>query len=195
MSKTKISLFEGRIKSGQHHMKMLVVSILVLSWTVKGYSQEQPPLDELITMKLPSSVRKSDFVSLKMKKVGKAKSSGVSLNAHRGNLFETSTGVIQINPAKGKPEKDRLVNMEKGLKEMYGWGKQKYFTTEIKSINNFNVLVINFQQYGEDIGRVLFLTVNNNEDIVMSGVMEYEEGTSEQALKDLNEFLKGLTFN
>lgn len=175
-------------------MKLFMTMILSLFIVSNLPAQEQPSLDELITMELPSSVKKSDFVSLKIKNVGKAKSSGVSLNPKRGNLYETSTGVIQINAAKGKPEKDRLVNMEKGLKEMYGWGKQKYFTSEIKSINNFKVLLINYQHDGEDIGRVLFLTVNNNEDIVMSGVMEYEEGSSEQALKDLNKFLKGLTF-
>ena len=169
----------------------MVLSLFIVSNLL---GQEQDPLDTLIAMKLPSSVKKSEFVSLKMKKVGKAKSSGVSLNTHRGNLYETSTGVIQINAARGKPEKDRLVNMEKGLKEMYGWEKQKYFTSEIKSINNFKVLLINYQHLGEDIGRVLFLTVNNKEDIVMSGAMEYEEGSSQQALKDLNEFLKGITF-
>jgi hypothetical protein len=157
---------------------------------------QQTSLNNIVTIKLPEGAERLSKEQLIIFIKNKQAYSQDRKNIN-GEIFKLNTMILQLIPLKGSVSKERLENLKYGLDrlaQMDGMIVSNY-TSEIKVINNYRVLVIHDE--GENWALYNFYSINNSGTCSVNGRLEYDKSDKtnrEKAENILNTMLKTMHF-
>lgn len=111
-----------------------------------------------------------------------------------GEFYTAGDMVIHLNGVIGASTNDHLEKLKQGLDEIFKRDKSATnYTSTIKSINNYNVLLLNYDvEKGKS--HYDFYCTSNSHDKALSGSIEYSNFDKEQAAKLYKELSNNIEF-
>lgn len=188
---------------------MKIIILLIGSLISCFCSFCQTPVDSIVNFTLPKGTEKlteNQFQSFRKSHVTSFKSDQVKLN---GEYYKINDLLVHLNGGYFNAPKNRLEYLKRDLdgqikRMLYQTPKTNNpwlpdYTSEIKSINNYKVLIIH-QDWGNSASYD-FYTVNNSNTAVLNGSIDYyyndklsKESNKSKAAQTLDQMLKGMTF-
>ncbi|HUS01673.1 MAG TPA: hypothetical protein VMY77_08095 [Chitinophagaceae bacterium] len=170
----------------------LFISFLIGILCYGSAISQHTPLNELVKIKLPGGSEKLSYKQLQSFLIDKK---GFNQNRDwtpKGDVYKINSMILQLNGA-GITRSEKLEDTKKGFDEM-GFNSINY-TSEIKSINNYKVLIMHLE--GRDYASYSFFSVNNSNTKVLNGRLDYDKfdtATRDIAINTLSKLLKKMKF-
>lgn len=178
-------------------MKKINLLITGTMFFLNSFAQHTP-LNDLVNISLPKSAEKltneqlHSFISGKtqyFQKTDRRKS--------KGDFYKINDMIIQLNGDHVNTAKNYLENTKKGFDEMahMGGNLSTNYTSEIKSLNNYKILIIH--QEAQNWAYYNFSSINDSNSSILKGRIEYDKtdkSNRNKAAKMLDQILKSMTF-
>lgn len=176
---------------------IIIIVLAVCSYTIKA---QEKSFDKIVSFSLPKDIEKTDKENLESF-INKRKNSQIDLKTNRGNLYKTGNILIQFNAGSVKIEKNadgsnrKLLQDQKRFYDDYATqiSTQKNYSSVIKAINNYTVLITNYDNV-ESYSYFLLYGVNNSNDKTFTIRLEYKKEDETKASKIVELFLKNMRF-
>lgn len=150
-------------------------------------------VDKVVSIQLPPGSKKVPKAEIKTVIISKSTSkTPINRQTAKGEFYKIDNALMQLSVAKGTFKSSRLEDLKKSLEEM-AKGTEN-FTSEIKSINNYKVLIICHELKNSDLGYYSFYTLSNNRNAVLNGMIEYKKSEKAKTSTLLNQFLEKMKF-
>lgn len=177
-------------------MKKINLIILALLISVALVAQ-QTSLTNIVTIKLPEGAEPLSKEQLITFVKGKQAYSQEDRKNIKGELYKINTMILELNPHQGNVSKDRLEKLKSGLDALARLDGMIFsnYTSEIKTINNYRVLVIHDE--GQNWAYYSFFSINNSGTCSLNGRLEYDKSirsNREKAENTLHAMLKTIHF-
>lgn len=177
---------------------MKKIKLIVIGLLSCLCSFAQTSINDIVNIGLPKGAEKLTNEQLKTFVTGKKQYfQEIDRTKSKGDFYLINNMIIQLNGDKVPlPEKnlEELKNAMDALANINGHPLTNY-TSEIKNINNFKVLIIHHQS--QDYASYTFYCVNNLNTAVLNGGLEYDKNdksNKDKAAKTLDQILKSMTF-
>lgn len=173
-------------------MKKLVIVIVTLLTFLSAKSQ-QVPLNTVINFRLPKNTEKTDKQNQRLIKSSSVGKLLPIRNEAVGEFYISGNTIIHLNGAIGVTTTDHLEKLKKGWDEIFKHdGSATNYTSTIKSINNYKILILNYDDKSNS--HYNFYCVNNLHNKALSGSIEYNNSDKEQAAKLFKELSDSIEF-
>ena len=176
-------------------MKRIILVVLALICGFNSFSQETQS-NEVANISLPNGTKRIIGTELqtflnkrKDSKIGPLKP---GVNANTTDFYSIDEMVIKLVRAKGVAPAGYLENMKKGLDEMYKLSLPKNYFSRIKSINNYKVLLVSYDQ--DSLSYVHFYSLSNDYKGAINGVAEFNFSDKKKNTENFDKVLNGINF-
>lgn len=186
------------LKVNKSEMKKINILLIGTIFFLNAFAQHAA-LNDLVNIRLPKGSEKITQSQLQTFVTGKTAYSqrlkgGMNSNS---DFYKINDMIIELNGAHGKAPKDYLEKLKKGLDGMarLDGNFATNYTSEIKNINNYRVLIIH--DGGQNYASYSFYTLNSKNTSALNGGIDYDKtdkSNRDKAAKTLDEMLRGMTF-
>jgi len=176
---------------------MKKICILIISlMTFLSVKSQQVPLSNIINFNPPNSIKKStneNLKSIKSNSIGGR--TMMDMTKLSGEFYTAGDMVIHLNGAVGVSTTNHLEKLKKGWDEIFKHDKSATnYTSTIKSINNYKVLILNYDVENKGNSHYDFYCISNSHDKALSGSIEYSNSDKEQAANLYKELSNSIEF-
>lgn len=177
-------------------MKKINLILIGIIFFLNLFAQHTP-LYDIVNISLPKESQKFTNDQLQTFVAGRSQySQSVDRRKSKGDFYKINTMILQLNGAKISTP-NSLEDTKKSFDEManFGGNLSTNYTSEIKNINNYNVLIIHHE--GQNYASYNFYSVSMSNTCILNGKLEYDKTDKSnrvKAAKTLEEILKNMTF-
>ncbi len=180
-------------------MKRIIILIALATCCYKVKAQEKS-FDHIVNLSLPKDIEKPDKQKLESF-MQKHKNSKIDLKTKKGNIYIIDNILIQFNAGSGVVEKNAYGSNKTLLEDTKRFYDdlnlqiqiQKNYSSEIKIINNYKVLITQYDNL-ESYSYYLMNGVNNTNDKTFALRLEYKKEDKVKAATIVDHILKNMRF-
>ena len=156
---------------------------------------QQTPLSDIVNITLPKGAEKLTKEKLRATTISDAINSGIDTKKGKGDFYKTNSILMQLNGGYVPVKIDYLEQLQGGLEAMYSLSGDlpPDYKSEIKAINNYRVLVVQYDAR-ENFSYYRFFSVSNTLSSGLNGVIEFKTSEKSKATAILNEMLKSIKY-
>ena len=158
---------------------------------------QQKLVNDIVNINLPKGAEKITNDQLQNFMKGKTGYFQKYRIKSKGDIYRLKGMIIQLNAFHKSPSQT-LEDTKKSIDWMTHMDGQKTpsdYTSEIKNINNYKVLITHYA--AQDYASFHFYSVNNTNTAILNGSLEYDKtdkNNKDKAEKALEQMLKSMTF-
>lgn len=178
---------------------MKKIKLFIMGTLLCLYSVAQIPLSELVEIKLPKEAEKLKDQQLEsLVKSKKEYSKKLKTKSEKISTYKINTMLLQLNGASGPVPADYLENLKNNLTDLsrgIDGRLSPSFNLEIKSINNYKVLINHMESHNS--ASYKFFLINNSNTALLNGILDYDKSdkpNKDKANKTLDDLLKSIKF-
>lgn len=169
---------------------MKKISLLLIS-AIFGFTAmaQEIPVKNIVAIKFQKGTEKvgSDKVQ-SMLKINNI----LDVNERKGEFYTINNYLLRLVAAQIKVPQGYLQQLKKGTNDMFQLSPPENYSSIIKAINNYNVLVIQYDR--GNVSYYTFYSVSDDNAKALNGTIEFKLSEKHEITEKLNELLKTMHF-
>lgn len=118
--------------------------------------------------------------------------SKLNVNESKGEFYNIDNFILRLIPAQIKVPKGYLEDLKKETQDMFQLSPPQNYRSTIKSINNYKVLIIQYDR--DSISYYTFYSVSNDNIKALNGIVEFKPSEKHEITNKLENLLKTMRF-